>query len=319
MMTTEELVKHYGGVTKAAIATGTPRTTLQSRLEQEKVGVNRTTSVVVPCAVPAPIKLAKMRPSVHAAKHFILPDPQCRPGVPLDHMRWAGLYCANRKPTKVINLGDHWDMPSLCSYDKGKRAAENMRYMIDIKAGNKGMELFMEPIAEELEACWKRGEEWSPEFHLTFGNHDWRAERAADDQPELEGLVGYASFDTTGWITYPFLEVAMIDGIAYSHYFTSGTMGRPVTTARALLTKKHQSCVMGHVQRYETAMDYNAEGKRITGLFAGCFYQHEDGYRDTQSNIATWRGVHVLYGVNDGEFTHNAVDLPYLKDRFGGK
>jgi hypothetical protein len=140
-----------------------------------------------------------------------------------------------------------------------------------------------------------------------------------NDQPELEGTLGYDSlkFDEHGWISHPFLDVVVLDGVAYSHYFVSGVMGRSVTSAKALLTKKHQSCVMGHVQRYETAMDYNAQGKRITGLFAGCFYQHEDNYRDAQSNIATWRGVHVLYGVHDGEFTHNSIDISYLKGRFG--
>jgi hypothetical protein len=313
---TSELVRQYGGVVKAAKATGIPRTTLQSRLEQEQVRQNRPAPTIVPLAVPKQPKIAKLRDGISDLKHLIIPDTQCRPGVPLDHLRWAGLYACAKKPTSIINLGDHWDMPSLCSYDKGKRAAENMRYSNDIKAGNKGMELFMEPILEEM----ARHPDWNPRLVFTRGNHEARIERATQDHPELEDTLGYGALDLDcyGWEQFEFLDIADIDGVCYSHYFKpSPTSKFPVTTARALLTKKHVSCIMGHVQKYEVAMDYDARGKRITALFAGCFYQHEDDYRDPQATRATWRGVHILYGVRDGEFTHNSIDLTYLRDRFG--
>ena len=86
-----------------------------------------------------------------------------------------------------------------------------------------------------------------------------------------------------------------------------------------MLNRKHISCIMGHVQRYEVAIDYDANGKRLTGLFSGCYYQHKEDYRDAQSNAATWHGIHMLYGVRNGEFTHNSVELSYLRDRFKGK
>jgi hypothetical protein len=314
-----DLVAKHGSQVAAAKASGIPRGTIQGRIrsaEVRKMRAARRPATIVPLAPPPEVRLAQIHDTLSDRKHMVIPDTQCKPGVPLDHMRWAGLYACVKKPTVIVNLGDHWDMPSLCSYDKGKRSAENQTYENDILAGNKGMELFMEPIVEEMERCLERGEPWDPELHFIYGNHEARIERAVEDQPALFGTLNYDRFALQDWIQHPFLEVALVDGVAYSHYFTSGTMGRPVTTARALLTKKHQTCVMGHVQRYESAMDYNAEGKRITGLFAGCYYQHEDGYRDKQSNVATWRGVHVLYGVRDGEFTHNSIDLSYLRDRF---
>ena len=279
---------------------------------------------IVPVACPEPPKVAVIPDTISDKKHMVIPDTQCRPGVPLDHLRWAGLYACVKRPTVIVNLGDHWDMPSLCSYDRGKRAAENMRYTKDIEAGNRGMELFMEPVIEAM--VQSRNEQtrtvppWEPRFVFTTGNHEHRIQRAQDDQPELEGVLGYDKLNLDPWWErYPFLEVVTIDGVNYSHYFTSGVMGRSVTSARALLTKKHESCVMGHVQRYETAMDHTATHKRITALFAGCFYQHEDGYRDAQSNMANWRGVHILYGVDNGQFTHNSIDIAYLRHRFGGK
>jgi len=92
-------------------------------------------------------------------------------------------------------------------------------------------------------------------------------------------------------IVISFLEVVHVDGVAYSHYFTSGVLGRPVTTARALLTKKHQSCVMGHVQTMDIATDYRADGTPILGLFAGCCYEHNEDYLSPQGN-AHFRGFH---------------------------
>jgi hypothetical protein len=236
-------------------------------------------------------------------------------GVPLEHMRWAGQYAAIKKPDRIIHIGDHWDMPSLSSYDKGKKSFENRRYKKDIAAGNLGMDLFMQPIYDEMER-----DPWELSLDFFMGNHEQRVDRVSEVQPELDGvldLVRDSNLEKHGWKIHPFLEVVNVDGIAYSHYFTSGVMGRPVTSARALLTKKHCSCIMGHVQQYEVAIAYDANGKRLTALFAGCYYQHDEEYLTPQGNASTWRGIHMLYGVDGtGQFTHNSVELSYLRERF---
>jgi len=252
-------------------------------------------------------------------RHLVIPDTQTKHGVKLDHLRWAGQYAALKKPDRIIHIGDHADMPSLSSYDKGKRSFEGRRYKRDIAAANHGLDLFMEPILEEREACFARGEEWDCTFDYTLGNHEFRIERATDNQPELFGLIGYddLNFKHHGWNVHPYLQVVQLDGVAYSHFFTSGVKGLPVTSARALLTKKHTSCVMGHVQRMEIDMQYDAFGRRITALFVGCYYQHNETYLNPQGNAATWRGIHMLYGVRRGEFTSNPIELSYLKARFG--
>lgn len=94
-------------------------------------------------------------------------------------------------------------------------------------------------------------------------------------------------------------------------------MGRPVSSAKAMTTKKHMSCVMGHVQRREIDYQYNAMGKRITGIFCGAFYQHDEPYLNYQGNAETWRGIWMLNQVKDGEFDEMPVSLDYLKRRYG--
>ncbi len=246
---------------------------------------------------------------------MVIPDTQVAPGRSIEHLKWAGEYAANKKPDYIIHLGDHWDMPSLSLYDVGKRSFEGRSYRADIEAGRRGIEAFDEAVNRE-----RKRTRWSPRKLYLDGNHDYRIVKTIDADRKLEGLIGLADrgLEESRWKVYPFLEVVRIEGIAFSHYFTSGVMGRPVSSARQLITKKHMSCVMGHVQKAEIDFQYDASGKRLTGIFAGCFYQHNESYLDPQSNRATWRGIWMLYNVVNGEFTVNNVPLNFLKEKYNG-
>ena len=81
-------------------------------------------------------------------EHFVIPDTQCKPGGDFTHLRGAGMYIIDKKPDRIIHIGDHWDMPSFSSYDKGRKRAEGQRYSLDIQAGNEGMDVLMAPIDE---------------------------------------------------------------------------------------------------------------------------------------------------------------------------
>lgn len=252
-------------------------------------------------------------------RHLIIPDTQMKPGVEVEHLEWAGQYAAAIKPDVIVHIGDHWDLPSLSSYDKGKKSFEGRRYTQDIQAGNDAMDVLMAPIIQEqrrLERMHKK--RWNPRLIFTTGNHENRIERAINDDAMLEGLIGYDDFNLKdyGWEVYPFLEVVTVDGVAYSHYFTSGVMGRPVTSARALLTKKYMSCVMGHVQDRDIAFAKRADGKSMTGIFAGIYYQHNEEYLNPQTN-QSWRGIWVLNDVRDGDFDEMPISMRYLERKYG--
>jgi hypothetical protein len=137
-----------------------------------------------------------------------------------------------------------------------------------------------------------------------------------NDDRKLDGLISVNDLPYFHWEVFPFLEIVTIDGINYSHYFTSGVMNRPCTSARQMLTKKHQSCVQGHVQTMDIATDYRADGTTITGLFAGCCYEHDEDYLTKQGNNY-FRGVHMLYEVENGSFYHHAISLKYLEKKYG--
>jgi hypothetical protein len=253
-------------------------------------------------------------------KHFIIPDTQVVPGSPTDHLRWAGEYAVKHKPDVIVHIGDHWDMPSLSSYDKGKKSFEGRRYLADIEAGKKAMKAFLKPIRDEQKRLRKNKKTvWKPRLVFCIGNHENRIVRAVEDSPELEGLMSFDDFglEGMGWEVIPFLEVEVIDGVGYSHYFTSGVMGRPVSSARAMVTKKMMSCVMGHVQDRDIAYARRGDGVQVTGLFAGIFYVGDQGYLTPQTN-ASWRGVWMLNEVDDGSFDELPISLNYLQKKYGG-
>lgn len=251
--------------------------------------------------------------------HVIIPDTQIRPQDNLDFIERIGMYLVDKQPEVVVCIGDWADMASLSSYDKGKKTFEGRRYVADIEAAQEGMKRLFKPINSYNERQKKNGKkQYRPDYHLTLGNHCDRINRAINDDPKLDGTLGIDDLDYEGfgWKTYPFLEVVVVDGIAYSHYFSSGVLNRPISTAAQLLNKKHMSCIAGHQQGRQTATAYRADGKRITGIIAGSCYEHNEDYMGPQGNNH-WRGLVHLHEIDDGQFDELYVSLDYLGRKYG--
>jgi len=254
-------------------------------------------------------------------KHLVIPDTQVKPNSPTDHLRWAGLYAAEKKPDVIVHIGDHFDMPSLSSWDVGKKSFEGRRYKDDIEAGIHAMEVFLQPIRDEQQRLKvNKHKQWRPRMVYTLGNHENRIERAIESDPKLDGLIGYKDLqlEEMGFEVYDFLDVVIIDQIAYAHYFTSGIMGRPVSSARNMLSKKMMSCIMGHVQDRDIAYGRRADGTNILGLFSGIYYQHDEDYLTPQTN-SSWRGVWMLNEVANGGCDELPVSMNYLRNKYQGK
>jgi len=250
--------------------------------------------------------------------HLVIPDVQAKPGIDFSYLQTIGNYIVAKKPDTIICLGDFADMPSLSSYDVGKKSFEGKRYVKDIEASHDAMGMLLGPLHQFNEKAKRNKEKlYRPKMVLTLGNHENRITRAVNDDPKLEGVLtldalGYEAY---GWNVVPFLDVIVIDGVAYSHYFTTGLMGRPVTTAAACLSKKHMSTIQGHQQGLQIATSYKADGKRLTSVIAGSCYEHNEDYMSQQGNNH-WRGFLVLHEVKDGEFDLMSVSLDFVKKKY---
>ena len=248
------------------------------------------------------------------AIHLVIPDQHAHPDHNNDRFSWLGKLVADLRPDVVINLGDMADMPSLCTYDKGTKGFEGRRYKLDVDVTIDAQERMFEPI--------KRAKKKLPRFVLTLGNHEERINRAISSDAILDGTVGMhdLQFKQFGWETYDFLHPVIIDGIAYSHYFTSGVMGRPVggeNPAKSLLNKQHMSCTAGHTHTLDFASDTNAAGKRMMGMIGGCYIDYASGWNNPQSEDLWWSGVIIKRSVEDGTYDPQFVSINALRKEYG--
>lgn len=261
--------------------------------------------------------------------HVVIPDTQVKPGVPTAHLSWIGRYIvdhfAGRSNVKLIHLGDHWDMPSLSSYDKGKKAMEGRRVMADFDAGNEGFRILNAPLVEynRQRSAAHRAQWWPAEKHFIRGNHEQRVERAIEADAQLEGILGYENMDTLDWEVHDFLDPVFIDGVSYAHYFANPMSGRPYggMAITRLKTIGH-SFTMGHQQTLDYAVRFVRDGEGVPrsqhALVAGACYLHDEDYKGYQGN-AHWRGIVVCHGVEKGCYNPMFIDLEYLCRRYEGK
>ena len=251
-------------------------------------------------------------------KHLVIPDCQVKPGHSVDYLRHIGNYIVAKQPDVIVCIGDFADMPSLSSYDIGKKSFEGRRYLADIEAAKEGMETLLAPIWRYNKNAAKNHKRlYQPRYVLTLGNHENRIVRAVNDDAKLEGVLSLdaLNYKGYGWEVFPFLDVVVLDGIAYSHYFVTGVAGRPASSASVQLTKKHMSCIAGHQQGLQIATGNRADGALLTSVIAGSCYEHNEDYLGPQGN-KHWRGILMCHDVHDGQFDHMPVSLKFLKERY---
>ena len=264
--------------------------------------------------VPAFIKpITKIRvPSPpHGLRIAVFPDIQNEPGTPTEYLKWTGQYLAIKKPDVIVCLGDFTTFGSLGLHDaKGSLELEGRRYQEEVDSAKAAMYQLLNPIAKVSG--------YDPYLEMTLGNHEQRVVRTVENDPKLEGTISLddLEYEKFGWRVYPFLQPIVIGGVAFCHYFPSGVMGRPITSAKALLTKLHMSCVAGHQQGRDIAFSKRADGVDMTAIISGSFYQHAESYLSPFTNNH-WRGFWMLHETKDGSFNEMAVSINYLQRRFG--
>lgn len=264
--------------------------------------------------VPAfikPITRIRIPSPPHGLRIAVLPDIQNEPGTPTEYLKWTGQYLAIKKPDVIVCLGDFTTFGSLGMHDaKGSLELEGRRYQEEIDSSKAAMDTLLSPIAKVSG--------YDPYLEMTLGNHEQRVIRTVENDPKLEGTISLddLEYEKFGWRVYPFLQPIVIGGVAMCHYFPSGVMGRPITSAKALLTKLHMSCFAGHQQGRDIAFSKRADGVDMTAIISGSFYQHAESYLSPYTNNH-WRGFWMLHETKDGSFNEMAVSINYLQRRFG--
>lgn len=299
------LVEEFGSAHLAvkANATDIPSSTLQSRaILAKNRGLKPTFKKEAPRLYTRE-RLGKM--------HLVIPDVQAKAGVCTDQMTWVGNYIVEKQPDVVVMIGDFFDMESLSSYDRAKLSFEGRRYTKDIISGRAAMEKLLKPIDEYNRTARVK---YTPRKVFCLGNHEIRIVRMADNHPELEGKLELADMGLKeyGWEVHDFLKVVKIDGVEYSHFFTSGVKGLPVSSAAVLLRERQCSATMGHVQHFDMAVHKKTQQ---IAMFSSTCYLHDESYLGHQGNSQR-RQIVVKHEVANGIYDPMLVSLNFLKKAY---
>jgi len=248
-----------------------------------------------------------------------IPDMQQKPGVDPSFLRAVGNYIVAKKPDIIVNAGDFWDMPSLSSYDKGKKASHGRTVLADIEAGHRAMEIMLEPLYElQTRQAQNKKKVYQPRMLYLMGNHEERILRHIESNPELDGFLSLDDLrlESYGWEVIPFLDTASINGVLFSHFFYNPMTGRPFSgSIENRLNKIKCSFVQGHVQGLQIGTTFRPDGSQLWGIVAGSGYEHEEGYIGPQANDH-WRGILHFYNVLDGDMGHKTIALKWLKENY---
>jgi len=252
-------------------------------------------------------------------RHIWIPDTQCRSGEKFDHLTAAGNYIVDKQPDVLVHLGDHWDMESLSSYDKGKKRSEGKRIRYDVDAGNRGMGALLGPMRNKnVRDKANKKVQYKPDMHFLYGNHEGRIVKHVEANPELDGFLGLDILEVEkwGWKTHEFLTVLELDGIWFSHYFYQPKTSRPYGGMISTKLKNiGNSFVQGHTQGLDSGIMPLANGTVRRGVVAGSFYQHNEHYRGPQA-VNEWRGILMATEVRNGQFNLVEVSMEYLLSRW---
>ena len=253
---------------------------------------------------------------------LVIGDAHAKPGVSNERFTWLGRMICDVRPDVVVCIGDLFDLPSLSSYDTGKRSFEGRRYRDDLEAGiDAQRKIFAEVDAYNRP---RRGSaRLEIEWIYTLGNHEARINRVVEDDAKIEGVISTEDLMCGGefpWRVVSFNEPTFVGGVGFSHYWASGVMGRSiggVNPAASIISKQLHSCVQGHTHTLDFAERVRADGSRIRSVVCGCYFDHYEEWAGPQVNSLWSPGILVMRDVKGGEYDFSWTSLSAIRSRYG--
>jgi hypothetical protein len=247
---------------------------------------------------------------------LVIPDKQIRPDnleLNLPLMDALGKLIVEWQPEVVVDIADHWDFPSLSSYDlapRNRRTFDGGEVNADFEAGCIAMEALWKPVNDlRKRQRDSKHKVYNPRKIFTTGNHEQRVDRFN----ELKGMIDVPGYlEDQGFEVYDYLEPCYIEDIAFVHYAANPLSGRPYGgTAEYRLNKMKTSFVQGHEQTFKYATEYLNNGRVISALVGGSCYLHDEPYKGPQGNNH-YRGCFMLHNACDGVYDLEQVSIQRL-------
>lgn len=221
----------------------------------------------------------------------------------------------------MVDIGDHADMGSLSSYDKGKKSFEGKRYKKDIEASIEALKLTWGPSEayNNQKKNIRKAQRRIPRKIITIGNHESRINRAIENSAELEGVMSIddLKFQEFGYEVFKFKKPVEVEGVWFCHYYPSGTKGESISgfnIASNMLAKNSVTSVSGHSHLFDLAVRARPDGSKLIGLNCGC-YLEEATYEDATESL-WWSGLVMLRDVHDGVFDIEQFSIERIKKEY---
>lgn len=259
---------------------------------------------------------------------LILPDGHAHPSHDNDRFDWLGQYILDTRPGTVVCIGDLADFQALSSYDEGTRNAWGRLYKADCDVAVDAQERLWAAVRQHNEQRAKnKKSQYKPRTIFCTGNHCDRADRFVNSHPAMDGFISWQKdikLDDYWQEVYRFKDEAQVHGVSFSHYFSGGLTGAPISgvnIARSMTQKLSRSAVQGHshVLSYGYT-DRGPDAPIIECWSCGCYSHPEQVEGWNRNTVSAWRyGVLHLRDVMDGhaQAGWQWIEQTYLEKRYG--
>jgi len=186
-------------------------------------------------------------PEGNRTRIALIGDAHDSPHLVKDRFYWMGRWAASEKFDEVRQLGDFATLDSLT-----RHAAPGTKEFSGLPSFKDDLDSLDEALREFNRGLGKK------KIRKVFqeGNHEYRAYRYEDLNPQMSGLVVsaiHALFQKHGWEIVPFNQYAFVQGVGFIHHPISGA-GKPFggeTGNQRAGNKALFSIVHGHDHRRE--------------------------------------------------------------------
>lgn len=235
---------------------------------------------------------------------LVIPDSHTRPGEDnITRFEALGNYVVEKQPKHIVDLGDHFDLPSQSRYDEGLEAMEGRFFGDDIQAGQEALDAFQEVIDAYNKG---RKKKYTPDKDFLFGNHCERLETFLKKNPKYRKNLGFQSFglEERGWRTTPYREKLLLEGFVFMHHF-SNKMGKAlssnVNVGHTIYQQQSVSGLSGHSHLLQVSYNVGADGRKYISGSLGWFgaLDQVEGYAKDIMH-GWWNGITIIHDAFSG-------------------
>lgn len=233
---------------------------------------------------------------------LIFADAHVEPNQPLTRFEKCAKLIVDRKPDRIVQLGDFVSMSSISGWDMSKRLMmEGRRYQEDVEAGREAINL----LFSELDCLQKRQRVhkqklYSPKVLWMEGNHEDRLYRYLEQNPELDGALDLAQdlgLIARGIIPFQYRERVVMNGVNYLHAPLAGN-NQPLSglhIPHKALQKFNGHVVFGHYHRSEIANIKRTDAETVQrAIICPSFIGEHPHYLSVNAPAVIDRGVILL-------------------------